>query len=262
MALQQAHPLNCEIHWEIGDSSPSRVRNNLVARFLASDCEQMLFIDSDILFSVAQVADICSKPELVVGHVYMAKQDGAAKPIFNTFPPGESPPMRADGMQKMRYMGTGFLRIKRCVFEMMINKYPEMAYQRDEAPAGTVNYSFFEERVWKFPNGFQRFLTEDWLFCQRCLDLGIDVWADVREDKLCGHRGTVVFPLNSQKAGLFGPSPAPVPAQSASLPGPTAGARQSGSADTANTEIATPLQRDTAPLEIVPRGTSLEETAK
>jgi hypothetical protein len=243
LGLVQDKRLNGEIHFEIGDSSPSRARNNLVQRFLERDCDQLLFIDSDIVFTPNQVLDICSRRELVVGAPYFAKQDGPVKPILNGLEPGKVAPIRPDGLQEVRYMGTGFLLIKRCVFEMIMRKQPELAYQRDEAPPGTINWAFFEEKVHRFPDGFQRFLTEDWLFCPRCLDLGIPVYCDMREQMALQHRGTVSFPLQSQRQNLFGPMPAPgVPAASP-LPVVPAGTPRLAS-DAADSNMS-----------IVPRGT-------
>lgn len=226
LALIQDKRLNGEIHFEVGDSSPSRARNNLAQRFLEGNCDQLLFIDSDILFTTDQVLETVSRKDLVTGAFYMAKQDGPVKPIFNALEPGKIPAMRPDGMQEVRYMGTGFLCIKRPVFEILIKKFgEELAYQRDEAPQPTINYAFFQEKNYRFANGFTRFLTEDWYFCQLCQDAGISVWADMRESMLLGHRGAVTFPLQSQKQGLFGPPPTPAPPAPPLPVGLTGGAR-------------------------------------
>ena len=249
LALQADKRLNGEIHFEVGDSSPSRVRNNLVQRFLERDCDELLFIDSDIIFTPDQVFEICARKELVVGGFYMAKQDGGVKPIFNAFEPGQQPPMRDDGMLEVRYMGTGFLRIKRAVFDILIKRFgPELSFQRDESPIPTLNYAFFQEKVYRYPTGFSRFLTEDWYFCQLCQDAGISVWGDMRENMCLGHRGSVQFPLQSQRATLFGPAPTPAPPVASPLPVvPAGGARLAENNDGAAAPSAVVL-RGTMPL--------------
>ncbi len=64
--------------------------------------------------------------------------------------------------------------------------------------------------------GLGRYLSEDWFFCQRWLDLGGEVWADccvaVR------HIGPVVFPLETQIAQMTNPDVAK------DIPSPSSGA--------------------------------------
>lgn len=218
------------IRWEIGDSSPSRVRNTLVWHFLRSDCDQILFIDSDLVFTPDDILRITSHKEGVVGGFYFAKQEGL-KPIYNSFEVGQIPPMREDGLQEVRYMGTGFLCIKRYVFEVMAKKLEaELAFTPDESPAGTVCHAYFEEKNYRYPNGHVRFLTEDWLFCQRCLDVGFKVWGDRKI--VVKHRGAIAFPLESKMHEVFGSTPAPV--TSAPTPQPVAAADVARQGDTAS----------------------------
>lgn len=196
------------IQTNIGDSSPTRARNTLTAQFLTTDCDYMLMLDSDILFNPTQIKRLCSHKELVVGGFYPKKQQGPGGLVINTFSSDLQQPPRADGLQKLRYMGAGCLRISRMVFEMMINKYgKDIAFHPDETDPKTVQYAFWQETPYQYPDGHRRFLTEDWRFCQICLDMGIDVWGDTQV--LVEHRGPVVFPLDSQKANIFGLKPTP-----------------------------------------------------
>ena len=211
------------------DSSPTRARNNLVFNFLQSDCESLLFIDSDILFTPNDILRICSHTEPIVGGFYPAKQEGPynddgsqafPRLIWNT--PPKIDPVRPDGLIRAKYMGTGFLRIKRVVFDVMVNKFGhEIGFHPDEHPPGARMYAFFSERPYRYSDAPDdcRFLTEDWLFCQRCADLGFSVWGD--SGILLGHRGAVTFPLLPQRKVLIeqpAAPPAPEPAKP-SLPG-------------------------------------------
>lgn len=229
---------------QVGDSSPSRVRNTLVHAFLESDCDQLLFIDSDLSFTPQDIQRLIGHKELVVGGFYCAKQQGNAKLIFNALE--SNPPCRADGMQKVKFMGTGLLKVRRPVFEMMLNKFgEEMKFQLDEAPAGTFSHAFFEERVWRYPNGATRFLTEDWLFCQRCIDLGLDVWADT--GILVQHHGPVSYPLETQKPQIL--RAAPVTVASAVSPLPVVPADAARSADSVTQDITAQFTRKAEPVE-------------
>ena len=246
--LVASNKFNGGIRPEVGDSSPSRIRNTLVHSFLESDCDQLLFIDSDISFTPQDIERICYWKELVVGGFYCAKDARGAKLIYNNFGANQ-PPARPDGMQKVLFMGTGFLKIRRQVFEIMANRLKdEICHQLDEAPAGTMRYAFFEEKVYKYPNGGTRFLTEDWLFCQRCQDLGIDVWADT--GILVNHHGGTAFPLEHHKAQILRPAtaqPAPVPAPSTPLPVvPGDGARTAS--DTVTRDVTDQFVRKPEPV--------------
>lgn len=209
--------LNVGLQFNVGDSSPTRARNTLTAQFLASDCEQILFIDSDILFHVEHISRICSHRELVVGGFYCKKQQGTGALVFNSLDANQIQPPRPDGLQKVKYMGTGFLCIKRTVFEIMINRFgEEMVFHPDETAPDAKQYAFWQEGPYQYKDGNRRFLTEDWRFCQKCHDCGIDVWGDT--GILVDHRGMTQFPLETQKADICGVKPAPAAAPSLPLP--------------------------------------------
>lgn len=185
--LQSGRDMDLLVRFRIGDSLVNRSRNEITDEFLGTNCESLLFIDSDIIFSPQQVQRIASHDELVVGGCYPKKQPKLAW-VLNTLP-GEDTP-RADGLHKVRYVGTGFMHVRRPVFAQMIERWgPEIIYKPDHAQNRRA-YDFWSVGVYP---GTQRFLSEDWYFCQRALDLGIPVWADTRV-KL-KHVGEAVYPM-------------------------------------------------------------------
>ena len=54
----------------------------------------------------------------------------------------------------------------------------------------------------QFPGGTRRYLSEDWMFCQRWLDIGGKVYGDA--GIVLKHIGSAVYPLQTQcvEAGL------------------------------------------------------------
>jgi FkbM family methyltransferase len=197
-------PCDMGLDLKIGDSLVSRARNAQVAKFLKSDCTDMLFIDSDLIFTPDHVKRILGHDEPLVGGFYVKKKEGNPEFVVNTFEKLDPP--RADGLQKVKYVGTGFMKISRIVFEKMIEKYKdEIAYHPDEQPPDAVEYDFFSVGRYKFPDGTTRYLSEDWFFCQRWLDLGGEVWADAAI--CCKHVGPACYPLKTQEAQIFGPRP-------------------------------------------------------
>ena len=200
----------------IGDSLVPRSRNALAAAFLQSDCDQLVFIDCDIMFTPEQFKRLCDHPEGIVGGFYFKKQEKIpAAPVSNVTTPVTPP--RPDGLQKMLYMGTGFLKIRRYVFEIMRERYRDLIeFRPDEAPPEVRHWDFFPVGLYTYPNGSKRYLSEDWYFCQRAMDCGITIWGDTQI--VLRHRGPAVYPLLSQKGRPPFTPEEPVPDANFSLP--------------------------------------------
>lgn len=177
-----------------GDSLVSRARNTLSAQFLKTDCTHLLWIDSDIIFKPEDVARLASHDVGVVAGFYPKKQAELAWVCNALAEPAAVDP--TTGLQPVRYMGTGFMLIAREVFERMRNEYPDIAFTPDGKEEET-EWDFWQVGVYKFPDGFRRYLSEDWWFCQRCLDMGIQVHADTRI--VVQHIGEVAYPLPDQR---------------------------------------------------------------
>lgn len=202
-------PFNGILQPLVGDSAIGRARNSLTRLFLESDATHLLFIDSDLIYSAEQIARIMSHDEDVVGGLYQKKQEGDPQLVINSL---NNPEEKDNGLMTVRYVGTGFLRIARSVFERMIDRWPEMAYKLDPDHKKT-EHDFWHMGVYDYAgNGHgndwpSRYLSEDWWFCQRCWDLGIKVWADRR---IClKHSGTAIYPLSYQEKQLVKYDPLP-----------------------------------------------------
>ena len=199
LSLQKQKP--CEMISEFcqGDGI-ARSRNQLAAGFLDTDCTHLLFIDCDMIFHPDHVARLLEHDEPIVCGLYPKKQEGQIEWVINTLP-GQFPGPDARGLQKVRYAGTGFMLIRRDVFEKMIVAYPECEFLADYGKR-RVEHDFFPMGVYrdKFsPTG--RYLSEDWFFCQRWLDMGGDILVDTKV--VVKHIGTVIFPLGYQTDELF-----------------------------------------------------------
>jgi hypothetical protein len=92
-------------------------RNTLVHEFMNTDIDTLVFVDSDIGFSPKNLSDLLETKEAFVSGLYPDKdfptwvfrgEDGAPVPL-DKIPPS--------GLLKARYLGCGFLKIDRCVFE-------------------------------------------------------------------------------------------------------------------------------------------------
>lgn len=207
LALQARKPLYAadgrEIQITIGMSQGdgvARSRNQLSADFLASGCTHLLFIDCDLIFSAEHVARIVSHDVPLVGGLYPKKQDVPGLPewVLNSLPntaPDEH------GLQEVRYIGTGFMCIRRDVFEMILLHYrPDIEFTADYG-ARRQEWDFWPMGVYTYNDGTRRYLSEDWYFCQRWLDCGGKVLADTQT--IIKHIGPTIFPTAQQEAALF-----------------------------------------------------------
>jgi hypothetical protein len=188
------------IHPHAGECPIGRARNDLTHEFLQNkDYTHILFIDSDIVFSYEQVERILSHDEDIVGGFYPFKSQGKARVVCNSFNNVDVP--NENGLVKMKYMGTGFLRVSRRVFEVMIQEIGNQIGYRCDQDGISWKHDFWRMGVTKVGKEEPRWLSEDWQFCQFALDCGFEIWADSKI--LVQHSGQVLFPLQTQISDLY-----------------------------------------------------------
>lgn len=179
----------------LGDSSVVRARNAMATEFLQSSCTHLLYVDSDVPFTPEHVERIMGWPDTdeygIVGGCYPKRQEDLEW-VANRL--DEDIPRRPDGLQQVRYVGTGFMRITRAAMLKMREKCATAEYPVDGQP-DRIELNFFAEGVWDLPGG-RRFLTEDWAFCQRWLDMGNPVWLDTQI--ILQHVGEATYPMRFQ----------------------------------------------------------------
>lgn len=187
------------------ESLVPRARNILASRFLASPCDKMLFIDSDIIFQPRDVERIASHDEDLVGGFYPLKRLGNPAYCLNPLP-GQEPQLREDGLAEVLYVGTGFLCLTRSVLERIAGRWPEDFFTADVNTEEISRYDWFKVGVHK-----GRYLSEDWFFCDRWRELGGKVYAD--SEVRLRHIGKVNFPINLEVRSIALPAQ-PVPSAS------------------------------------------------
>lgn len=205
--MQLQPPCPYQIVDIIGDSLIPRARNTLTYKFLAeTDCTHLLFVDSDIFFSPGQVSRLISHDlnfYPVIGGLYPKKQL-APSWVINTEEDGPQEP-QADGLLPCKYVGTGFMLISRTVLEEIMDRWPDRKYMPDTDESGSWRYDFWPigpiNRILpeiEHPDlGQQRYLSEDWAFCEMVRQLGHPIVADT-EVKL-EHQGLVSYPIPPEK---------------------------------------------------------------
>lgn len=191
MELVRRPPFEMVVHPVIGDSLVSRARNRAAAKFLASDCTHFLFLDTDLIFSVEHLARLVGHDEPIVAGLYPKKQVETAW-VCNLIEGHDGSPDER-GLVPVRYAGTGCLLVAREVFFRMIEAHPEIAYDPDSGDEPGEKWDLFPVGVFQ-----RRYLSEDWFFCQRALDLGYTVWMD--PSVILKHVGSAIYPIEKPEA--------------------------------------------------------------
>lgn len=179
-----------------GDSLVARARNNLAHDFMTNTrVPFLLFFDTDLVLDAEGVKHLLNLPPeyAVVGGCYPKKKTGPAEWVCNVAP-GSAPD--ENGLQEVREMGTGMLRVHRSVFAAIREAYPQLHYTCDGNKDTRVDYF----RVGTFPDPLMkitRYLSEDWFFCQMAKAIGFKIWADTK----CAarHIGQVAYPFPAEQ---------------------------------------------------------------
>jgi hypothetical protein len=195
--LVRRPPCHLQIAPLVGDSLVSRARNRIAAKFLASRCTHLLFLDTDLIFSPEHIARLIAHDLPFVCGLYPKKQPGLAW-VCNTraeYPPRDP----VTGLQRILYGGTGCMLIAREVLEAIIANGPDLAYDPDDGEPTEPLYDFFRVGVYHDPaDDRRRYLSEDWFFCQLALNSGIPLYADTCV--VLKHCGEAIYPLEELSA--------------------------------------------------------------
>ena len=171
-------------------------RNMCVAEFLKKkEFTHLLFIDSDIAFNGGAAGRLLRADKDVISIPYPLKDMGWAKALdrikegkiktvedlknksFYRYPFKVADPNSIqikNGVIEVTHSPTGFMMIKRSVFDKMIEAYPHMMINQDQVVNGKNErlshmWNFFD--TWFDPEK-HTYLGEDFAFCKRWKDIG------------------------------------------------------------------------------------------
>lgn len=189
-----------------GESLVTRARNNCVANFLSHpEWTHLFWIDADIGFSSeAAIRLLLSDYDIACG-VYPLKREewpaeglvaGTTRQQFeatytrytantDVMPGGTANVVdlivQPDGFMRVTEAPTGFMVIKRRVFERLIESYPEMRYVPDSLGVADEgrHYRFFDVMVDPVT---RRYLSEDYGFCRLWSGLGESIYIDANSN--------------------------------------------------------------------------------
>ena len=175
------------------ESLISRARNTLTAKFLNNkESTHLMFIDADIGWEPWHLLVMLNAQKDVIGGLYPMKSL-PVKWCVNGFDGAE---VSEDGtLQEVSKTGTGFMLIKRDVFEKLDAHPAVKPFMNDIGLPAELNpymKTYFDTAVRE-----NRYYSEDWTFCENWRDLGGKVWVDKRV--LLKHTGTYVFDFQTQE---------------------------------------------------------------
>jgi len=207
------------------ESLITRARNYLVDEFLRSDFTHLLFIDADIHFDPRDVIALLALKRDVIGGPYPKKSikwgsigDAVRKnydarlkaiedsktnpntPIPELLPPAEMEKVGGDyvfnpvpGTEKFSVgdpvsvleIGTGYMLIKREVFDKLKEAFPTIQYKPDHV--GQPNFdgtryihayfdTVIDTKESMTGGGSDRYLSEDYMFCQMWRKIKGEIW--------------------------------------------------------------------------------------
>lgn len=159
-----------EVSFEVGNSLIPDARNKLVAKFLASQHTDLLFIDSDLAWSAPDLLKLLSYNVPFVAGVYQRK---IPTKLDFTVKFGASISLDRNALMEAERTGTGFMRLRRDCHAAMVAAYPHLKLKDSGTPPSDWLYALFDTSI---VNG--QYLGEDFTFCDRWRAAGGKVLID------------------------------------------------------------------------------------
>ena len=185
-----------------GDALVTRSRQSIAAYFLEDPtATHLLYIDADISYDTNQVIRLLKFNKDVCAGIYPLKRydwEKVRRNVSAGYEHLESSGLSyvikldenyetIDGFGKVTEAGTGFLLVKRGVFEDLSKRYPELRYKVAGPQGEKDHYAFFNCLI----DEKGVYLSEDYSFCKRWIDMGGEIWADLQSR--LNHTGPETF---------------------------------------------------------------------
>ena len=221
--IASQYGMDVRFFYLFNESLITRARNYLVDEFLRSPYTHLMFIDSDIHFNPNDVLTLAALDKEIIGAPYPKKciawekvrnavdagladddpvqlEEYTGDFVFN--PASGTSEIKVSEPVEVLEIGTGFMLVRREVFEKFREAYPQFSYKPDHNRSENFDgsryiHAFFDTVIdsdafaGKGSGGSDRYLSEDYMFCQFTRKIGIKTW-------LCpwmklGHVGSYVF---------------------------------------------------------------------
>jgi glycosyltransferase involved in cell wall biosynthesis len=204
-ALCTKYGIPVQFYFLFNESLITRARNYCADEFMRSECDHLMFIDSDIGFNpqdvIALMAMQMNDPEKydIIGGPYPKKciswekikyavDKGVADQdpnvlerfvgdyVFN--PKGGTTSIQINEPCEVLEIGTGFMMVTKSAMQKFADFYPQYNYRPDHVRTAAFDGSreimmYFQAEV--DPKS-KRYLSEDYWFCQKSQEAGLKTW--------------------------------------------------------------------------------------
>jgi hypothetical protein len=179
----QARGDSWTLHDECGNALIADARALIVAQFLASDADTLVFIDSDVCWEAGALLKLVDYPVDMVAGIYPQRRDPINYCV--KWDTSKTERIAENGLLQVEGVPAGFMKLSRKQLESMVEQYPDTEFYVESAPDQKAWALFADYRIGKHKMG------EDYAFCRRWTDMGGKVWIDP-EIKM-GHIGNKTF---------------------------------------------------------------------
>jgi hypothetical protein len=173
--LLMENNIDCHLDIIIDEPLIQLARNKLLSIFIKSDCDELIFIDSDQAWNPEDLLKLINSDKDFVGAPVILKTSNNYNVSFEDFSKNE--------LMEVDYVGTGFLKISRLVAEKVFDSSQEYL------DGDSLCKMAFEVKVVD-----KNILSEDFVFCKKWKDLGGSIFIDTSIDPY--HIGNSVFKGN------------------------------------------------------------------
>jgi len=210
--LFDLYNIKLKIEFCKNDSLITRARNNLLAKAMNDkDITHFMFIDNDITWDPINIIKLLISEKPIIGGAYplknynwerlneqqinqwmLRKNNSQMKEFINEnnfmqhnllqynthFPNNDNNIVIKNNLIEVENVATGFMLIKREVIEKMHISYSSTKYIEDskflDENENHYSYALFDCAVVD-----DKYLSEDWLFCNRWKKIGGSLWIDI-----------------------------------------------------------------------------------
>ena len=233
MIMCTKYGIEAKLFFIFNESLVQRARNYLADEFVRSNCDQMIFIDSDIQFEPQDVLvmmqfaatredmDVVCGPypkkaiswekiKVAVDKGYADKNPKKLEEFVGDFvfnPADGITQFRVDEPVEVKESGTGFMLITREALQKYDKAFPTQSYKPDHVR--TANFDGSREIMAYFdcvmcPES-KRYLSEDYMFCQWMRKAGGKIW--LLPWMRLKHAGSYIFGGSLQALAAINVSP-------------------------------------------------------
>jgi hypothetical protein len=192
------HKIQMYYSYMMNESLITRARNGMAYDFMKSDASHLMFIDADISFNPKDIVRMVDADKDIICGLYPKKEinwhlvEQAVKKgvdfrdlhaytgsfVVNLVGGAHETTGNINEPMEIDNGGTGFMLIKRRVFEALLDKVPtytnDMIQITDKNPQRKIIHEFFATSIDETTN---RLLSEDYHFCKLARQNGFKVYA-------------------------------------------------------------------------------------